>query len=195
MSSLPSPKISVEEYLAVDRAAEVRSEFHDGELFPLETASVAHSRIARNATRRLAELLDGGDCEVLVQPLRTRVSRTKFVYPDLLVVCGRPELTDEHQDTITNPKVIIEILSPSTADYDYRAKFQLYRSLPSFAEYMLIDQYEPKVEVFRRMQGTDWLLSTYTGSDVAVPVKCLDITLPMSELYAGVEFPADKPEY
>lgn len=195
MSSLPVPRLTLDDYLALDRAAELKSDFHDGEMFEIEAASFAHSRIAVNLARRIDEKLDGSACMALIQPLRVRVSPSKFVYPDLMVVCGRPEFTDEVQDTIINPKVIVEVLSPSTADYDFRLKFQLYRNLPSFAEYLLIDQHEPKVEVFRRVEGTDWLLSTYTGLESAVPVKCLDIALPLNELYAGVDFPpVESPE-
>lgn len=190
MSSLPLPKMTVEDYLAFDRAAEVKSEFHDGELFQIEAVSLQHNRVALNTARKLADQLDGTPCEVLIQPIRVRVSPTKFVYPDLMVVCGTPEVTDEVQDTITNPKVIIEVLSPSTADYDYRAKFQLYRNLPSFTEYLLIDQNDPKVEVFRRLEGSDWLLSSYAGLDAVVPVRCLNIEVPLSVIYAHVEFPA-----
>lgn len=109
-----------------------------------------------------------------------------------MVVGGRPELTDEFQDTITNPKIIAENVSPSTVNRDYGLKLRLYRDLPSLSEYILIKQNQPKVEVFRRVQGADWLLSSYIGLDVTVPVKCLDINLAMSELYEGVEFPAEQ---
>lgn len=188
MSSLPISKMTVGDYLALDRAAEYKSEFHDGELYPISAVSFEHSTIAANATRRIAEKLDGTPCRVLVQPLRVRVTSAKFVYPDLMVVCGRPEFTDEVQDTVTNPRVVIEVLSPSTADYDYATKFQLYRNLPSFTEYLLVEQNTPKVEVFRHFEGTDWLLSTYAGLNEVVPVKCLNISIPLAELYAGVEF-------
>ena len=107
--------------------AEVPSEFHDGEMFPIEAVSVAHARLSKKVLAWFDNNLSGTGCEVLGAPLRVRVSPTKFVLPDLLVMCGAPALTDEHQDTITNPKVIIEILSPSIADYDYGRKFALYR--------------------------------------------------------------------
>lgn len=185
MSSLPLRKFTVDEYLAMDRAADVKSEFHDGELFPISAVSFRHSKIAANATRRMGEKLDGTGCSLLISPLRVRVGPTKYVYPDIMIVCGDAEFTDEIQDTITNPKVIVEILSPSTADYDYGAKFRLYRNLASFSEYVLIAQDQPSVEVFRRVDETDWLLSTYSGLDAEAPVKCLDFRIPLSELYAG----------
>jgi Uma2 family endonuclease len=109
----------VEEYLAIDRAAEIPSEYHDGEMFPIEAVSWEYSLISVNIGRVLAERLDKTPCRVAGGPLRVRATPTRFVLPDLMVVCGKPVLTDEHQDTLTNPKVIVEILSPSTADYDY----------------------------------------------------------------------------
>lgn len=192
MSSLPIPKITVEDCLAIDRVAEVKSEYHDGEMFPVEAVTFEHSAIAAYASALLIDRLRRSDCTVLVDAPRVRVTRTKYVYPDLMIVCGRPEFADE--DTITNPRVIIGILSPSTANYDYGGKFELYRNLPSFAEYLLINQNEPKVEVFRRVEGTDdWLLSTYRGLDATVPVKCLGIELALAEVYERVTFATQDP--
>ena len=110
-------------------------------------------------------------------------SPTKFILPDLLVYCGKPALTDEHQDTITNPKVVIEILSPSTRDYDYGEKFWLYRRLPSFEEYLLVSQSEPCVEVFRLTPEREWLLATYQGLEAVVPVPSLGISIPLAGIY------------
>jgi Uma2 family endonuclease len=190
MGALAVEKLSVEEYLALDRAAEVRSEYHDGQLFPAEATSLAHAVLLVNTARRLAERLDGTPCRVTAATLRVRVSRSNYVYPDVLVYCGKPALTDEHSDTITNPKVIVEILSPSTEDYDYGKKFILYRSLASFEEYLLVSQDRPRVEVSRKTPESRWVLTTYEGMDAVVNVESLGITIPMTELYAGVEFSA-----
>src|SRR5580658_6571297 len=101
MGALPVPKLSVEEYLALDRVAEIPSEYHDGEMLPIETSSLAHSAIEINLARRLAERLDGKPCRAFGS-LRVRATPTKFLLPDILVVCGKPELTDETQETLTN---------------------------------------------------------------------------------------------
>src|SRR5882724_10432023 len=119
MGALPGAKLSVEEYLARDRDAQVLSEYHDGEIFPLVAVSLAHGTIQNNVGWRLGERLIGSPCRVSNAGVRVRASATKFIVPDTVVVCGKPALTDEHQDTLTNPKVIVEILSPSTEDYDY----------------------------------------------------------------------------
>jgi Uma2 family endonuclease len=186
MSASPIPKVSVEEYLAADRAGELRSEYHDGEVFPRIAASWAHARITMNVGRRISERLDGTPCQAADSSLRLRVAPAKFVYPDIIIVCGKPVFTDEVQDTITNPKVIVEVLSPSTADYDYGGKFALYRGLPSFEEYLLIAQDEPRVEVFRKTPDSDWLLSSYVGLESIVRVQSLEIELPLAEIYFEV---------
>ncbi|MBS1826336.1 MAG: Uma2 family endonuclease [Acidobacteria bacterium] len=93
--------------------------------------------------------------------MRVRISATQYVQPDLIVICGQPAFTDETDPSLTNPSVIIEILSPSTAGYDYSGKFQLYRQLPSFEEYLLVAQDQSRIGVFRRMNDGRWLLSSY----------------------------------
>jgi len=140
MSAPASLKLSVE-YLALDRAAEVPSECHDGEMFPIQAASLAHATLSVkvNVSGCFRDALKGTPGRAAASTLRVRTAATRYVYPDLLVFCGRPELIDEHQDTITNPKVIVEILSPSTANFDYGAKFRLYQALPSFEEYKTPD--------------------------------------------------------
>ena len=183
MSAIPVPKLSVEEYLALDRAAEIRCEYHDGELFPVVAVTFEHARVTANTVYRFSERLYGKPCRVLNSPIRVRVSPTKFVYPDILVFCGKPDFTDDMQDTITNPRVIVEVLSPSTADYDYGGKFALYRRLPSFEEYFLIAQDEPRIEVFRKDPANRWILSSYAGLESTVRVESLDIVLPLAEIY------------
>jgi Uma2 family endonuclease len=101
------------------------------------------------------------------------------VGPEVLVFCGKAALTDEHHDTITNPKVIVEILSPSTADYDYGGKFSLYRRLPSFEEYILFSQDAALVETFRKTHDSEWVLRTHEGLDAVVAIESLGISLPL----------------
>ena len=175
--------MTVEEYLAYDRAAEVKSEYHDGELFPSSVSmSVRHSRISANVIASLITLLRSTSCRVYT-PTRVRVNARKYFYPDVFVVCGQVQLTDETQDTITNPKVIFEILSPSTADYDLGGKFQLYRSLPSFEEYVALSQDDPQVHVFRRTPNDVWTLTTYDGLEASFNLESLGITVSLAEIY------------
>ena len=193
MSALSVPKLSVEEYLALDRVAEVPCEYHDGEMFPIAAVSLDHVRISQRLVGWLSTHLRGKDCEVFSAPLRLRVSPTKYVLPDLMVICGSPKETDEHQDTITNPKVILEILSPSTTGYDYGLKFRLYQLLASFEEYILVSQDEPRVDRYRKTARDRWDLSIYTGLDAVVPIESLSLSLPLAEIYHGIELVPELP--
>jgi Uma2 family endonuclease len=190
MSAAAVPKISVDEYLALDRAAELKSEYHDGETFPMVAGSLEHAAIGPRLSAEILTRLPAG-CSLFQAPLRVRVSVSQFVYPDFLIVCGKPALTDEQSDTITNPKVIIEILSPSTADYDAGGKFRLYRELPSFEEYLLISQETRMVEIFeKKPQDGTWNLRTVRGVDAVVRINTLGIEFPLAALYADLDIPA-----
>ncbi|HEY3742014.1 MAG TPA: Uma2 family endonuclease [Bryobacteraceae bacterium] len=182
--------VSVEEYLALDRAAEIKSEYHDGEMFPIESVTWIHSRIGVKVAGWLDRQLAHSPCRVAGPALRVRVTPTKFVVPDFIVVCGKPVLTDEHQDTVTNPKVIIEILSPSTKDYDYGGKFEFYRRLASFEEYILISQNRPRIETFRKTAENRWVLSIFDGLESVAAIESLGLAMPLSEVYDGIELPA-----
>jgi Uma2 family endonuclease len=181
-----SALLTVEEYLAIDRLAELKSEYHDGVLYPICNVTVNHGRIVVNLVRRVAERLEGGPCFAAASPVRVRINPRKYVYPDLVVVCGEGAATDEVEDTLTNPKVIVEVLSPSTKDYDYGSKFELYRELLSFEEYLLVSQETWRVEVFRRMPDAHWLLSTYDGTAAAFPIESLGFSIPLAEIYSGI---------
>jgi Uma2 family endonuclease len=188
MGGAPVLKLTVEEYLELDRKAEVPSEYDDGEMFPVEAVTLEHSRIDRNLTVGLTNRLEGGPCELTGSSMRVRVSPTEYLIPDIMVFCGKPVLADRYRDTVTNPKVIVEILSHSTADYDYGEKFRLYRLLESLEEYILVAQDSPRVEVFRRTPAARWILSTHEGLEDAVAVETLGISIPMAEIYRGVEW-------
>jgi Uma2 family endonuclease len=176
MGAMPVAKLSVEEYLALDRAAQIPSEYHDGEMFPIAAVALEHSYINLNVGAWLKTQLKGTAYRVAGSPLRVRVSPIKFIIPDLMVVCGRPALTDENQDTITNPKVVIEILSPSTADNDSGEKFRLYRQLPSFEEYLLIFQDRARIEAFRKASSSRWILTIYENLDAVVDIESLGVS-------------------
>ena len=179
--------MSVEEYLAMDRDAEVKSEYHDGEVFEIEGATWAHAVIGGNVTWVLKVRLDGTPCTVAI-PVRVQISATKFVYPDLVVVCGTPVLASKRSENLTNPKVIVEILSPSTGGYNYGRKFSLYGTLASFEEYVLIAQDEPRVDVFRKGEGNHWIMGRYSGLESVAKLESLGIELPLTQIYSGVEF-------
>lgn len=188
--AMPVAKLSVKEYLTLDRAEEIPSEYHDGEMFPMVATTWQHGLLQANLCRRLSERLDNSACRVFGSVVRVRASLKQFIHPDIAIICGKPASTDEHQDSITNPKVIVEILSPSTENYEYGGKFILYRRLESFEEYLLVSQDRARVEVFRRAPDHRWILSTCEGLEAVVPVESLGISLPLAEVYAGLELPA-----
>jgi Uma2 family endonuclease len=128
MSSVTSTFITPEEYLARERLAETKSEYYGGEIFAMAGASLAHARIVRNLVQKLGIRLGAGDCEVFSGDLRLHVPSTGlYTYPDVMVICGSPALTDTDFDTVTNPAVVIEVLSESTKDYDRGQTFENYR--------------------------------------------------------------------
>jgi Uma2 family endonuclease len=188
MGAAPVLKLTVEEFLELDRKAEVPSEYHDGEMFPVEASTLNHAIIALNLGSMLKQQLGKTPCRAAGSSVHVRVSPTQYLIPDLLVVCGKPALTDHHRDVLTNPKVVAEILSPSTADYDYGEKFRLYRLLESLKEYILVAQDSPRVEVFRQTPDSRWILTSYEGLDATVRIETLEIAIPMSEIYGGVDW-------
>jgi Uma2 family endonuclease len=139
MSLQAKQRLTPEEYLARERQVDTKSEFYDGELFAKAGASRSHNLIVGNVTGELRAQLRGRPCEVYPADMRVKVSETGlYAYPDVVVVCGEPRFEDEHLDTLLNPTVIVDVLSPSTEAYDRGEKFAQYRKLASLREYVLI---------------------------------------------------------
>jgi Uma2 family endonuclease len=191
MSSPPLPFVTPEEYLAAERKAERRSEYLNGEVFAMAGASRRHVQISGNLIAALKNELKGRDCDVYATELRVRVNpkgNYLYAYPDVSVVCGESQFEDERFDTLLNPKVIIEILSPSTEPFDRGKKFTLYRQIDSLAEYLLMAQDETRVEQYVRQPGGDWVLSERTGLDDAVTLPSLGLSLKLFDIYYRVSF-------
>jgi len=191
MSSQPLPFVTPEEYLAAERKAERRSEYLNGEVFAMAGASLRHVQISGNLITTLNNQLKGRDCDVYATELRVRVNpkgNYLYAYPDVSVVCGESKFEDERFDTLLYPKVIIEILSPTTEPFDRGKKFTLYRQIDSLAEYLLIAQDETRVEQYVRQPGGDWVLSERTGLDDAVTLPSLGLNLKLSDIYYRVSF-------
>ena len=154
-------------------------------MFPIENATLEHALLIPCLGQRLRERLEGKPCRVATT-LRVRVATSRFVYPDLVVVCGKPEFADGQTDTLINPKVIVEVLSPSTEDYDYGSKAKLYRDLPSLDAYVLVSQTVRCVEIYHRAPQHRWILSTHDTPGGSFPIEPLQIEIPIEELYAGI---------
>ncbi len=147
------------DYLQIERAAENKSEFRDGEIFAMAGGTFAHSAIAANMLRQLGNKLEGRPCVPCTSDLRVKIEMAgAYAYPDVSVVCGERQFEDERRDTLLNPTVIVEILSDSTESYDRGRKFELYRRIPSLREYLLVSQRAPHIEQFIRQPNGGWLL-------------------------------------
>jgi Uma2 family endonuclease len=180
--------IAPEKYLEIERKTETKSEYYNGEMFAMGGASRQHAMIALNIGGELRSLLRDRPCSVYSTDLRVKIPSGLHTYPDVLVVCGEHRFVDEHEDTLLNPTVIVEVLSPSTQAYDRGRKFEHYRSLESLKEYILVDQTLPHVEQYVRQPDNKWLLTVFNGMDKAVDLPSIVCRLPLAEVYHKVEF-------
>jgi Uma2 family endonuclease len=190
MSVHSRPVLSPEEYLALERAAERKSEYRDGEMIGMTGASRRHSLIAGNFFVEMANQLKGRPCEAHINDLRVLIAASRvYTYPDIVVVCGEPELADRYRDTLTNPAVLIEVLSPSTEAYDRGEKFGYYRTLASLREYLLVSQDRPKVDQFIcQPDGQRWLLSMETDLTGTIVLSSIGCQVAMADVYRSVKF-------
>jgi Uma2 family endonuclease len=187
MSSLPHPFVTPEEYLETELKAEFRSEYLDGKVYAMAGASPSHMRLSVNLLRRVDEALEGGSCEVFPSDAKVRVAMAgPYFYPDLVVVCGEPQW--QGRGVLLNPKVVIEILSPSTEAFDRGRKFQEYRRQESLAEYVLISQDRPQIEVYLKQPNGEWSLTSCVDPDGVVELAAIGVRLKMAEIYSQVKF-------
>lgn len=190
MSSQPTTRLTPEEYLAVERRAEYKSEYIDGEIVAMTGASRRHNLIAFNISREISQQLKGRPCEGYASDMRVRVPSTRlYTYPDVVVVCGEPKFEDDYVDTLLNPTLIVEVLSESTELYDRGKKFGFYRTIESLAEYLLVAQDECRVEQYVRQPDGRWLLSDYRSAEEAVELSSIGCRLALREVYDKVTLP------
>lgn len=180
-------KYSIEEYLALEEKAENKSEYYDGEIYLMSGGTIAHGLIGANMARHLGNALDDRDCSVFGGEVKVRIeSANAFVYPDAMVVCGDEERFNDL--ALTNPILVVEVLSESTAAWNYTDKFRLYQMLPSLEEYVLIEQKKPQVDVFRRNDDGLWFLEGYKGLEAMVELKSLGVEIALKDIYRRVKF-------
>ena len=191
MSALPKPKYTIEEYVKLEKSSEERYEYFDGEVFAIAGGSLEHLRISKNVARHLENKLEGRPCEAFPFEMRVKVpTAPPYRYPDVTVVCGEP-ITEDFQGLplLVNPLLLVEVLSPTTKDYDKDGKFLAYQSIESFQEYLLVAQERPHVTRYVRQADNQWLRADIIGLESAVELKSLGVTLPLSEIYQAVTFP------
>jgi Uma2 family endonuclease len=187
MSRQIKPFISPEEYLALERKAEYKSEYLNGEIFAMTGASRKHNLIATNIVASLSQQLRARPCEVYASDMRVKVVATGlYTYPDVVVVCGEPKLEDDYLDTLLNPTLLVEILSPSTERYDRIAKSGYYRTLESLAEYLLVAQEEYRIEQYAKQSDGRWLFSDIRLLEGAVELQSIGCSLALRDVYDKV---------
>lgn len=183
-----------EEYLAMEQAAEYRSEYYKGEIFAMPGASINHNRIVRNLSTKLDQALANSKCEAFINEIKVWIAKKDlFTYPAVIVICGKPEFYPDRDDTITNPTVVIEVLSDSTKNYDRTEKFEFYRTLPAFQEYILVDQYRVHVEHFYLEGKGKWIFTDYSDINDVVKFNKIKFEIAMQDIYSSVEFKQEEP--
>ena len=181
--------ITPEEYLRLERASEEKHEYADGQMFAMAGANKKHRTIMGNVYVSLVRLSPSTGCTPDNSETRLFIPATgRYTYADAVLTCGEEEYQDDVLDTLLNPTLIVEVLSPSTEAYDRGKKFQAYRSIPSFSEYLLIAQDEILVEYHVRQAGREWKQQFYQEIGDAVPLERSGIVLPLTTIYEGVAF-------
>lgn len=179
---------TIEEYLLAEQAAAYKSEYYEGQIVAMSGGTPRHSQIGVKTTSALDVVLRGRDCNVYNSDLKVQVGKV-FVYPDASVVCGELEYYKDYADVITNPILIVEVLSPSTSHYNKTGKFMRYRQLASFQEYVLIQSEYPEIHVYQRQKDNKWLLSPYNDlENDQIELASLNVKIPMSAFYDEVKF-------
>jgi Uma2 family endonuclease len=191
MFALPKNFMTPEEYLKFERQSEIKHEYLNGEIFAMSGASERHNLIVFNTIAILHGQLRKRPCKAYPSDMRVRVKGTSFyTYPDISAVCGNAEFEDDVLDTLLNPSTIIEVLSPSTENYNRGKKFQQYRKLDSLQDYLLIAQDSMRIEHYAR-QGEQWILTDVAGADGVVTLASIGCALSLSDVYEKVTFEND----
>ncbi len=190
MSTASKRYLSPQEYLALERKADFRSEYYAGEMFAMAGASWEHTLIKDNLAAELRSQFKDGTCRALTSDLRVKITSTGlYTYPDIVVVCEKPDFEDNHVDTLLNPQILVEVLSDSTEKYDRGTKSAHYRRVQSLKEYLLVAQDRPFVERYVRQSDGSWLLTEFSGLEAVLAFATITAQVGLAEIYRGVEFP------
>lgn len=188
MAALPKTLYTPEEYLALERKAAFKSEYINGHIYAMAGATDQHNLITFNLAVTVGSQIRNRPCVAYVADMRVKINDNLYVYPDMAALCGERSIEGHPQDILLNPQVIIEVLSSSTEAYDRGDKFAYYRSVPSVTDYVLVSQDRVRVEHFVRSRD-GWLLTEANDLEGIIRLESIDCDLPLSEVYAKVEFP------
>jgi len=188
MMAQPKPALSEEAYLASERISAIKHEYYHGHIYAMSGGKEPHNLIAGNTLASLHRQLRRTPCRVYPSDMRVKVLRTGLLtYPDVMVMCGQPLFTDAIHDMITNPTVVIEILSPSTERYDRSMKFQNYRTIDTLHDYLLIAQDQHHIEHYIRQENGQWLLQEVTDLDGEIHIQSIACILRLDDVYEKVD--------
>jgi Uma2 family endonuclease len=190
MATRSLPYVTPEQYLEYDRNSELPNEYLFGEIVPMEAGTPWHSLIIANVITAVKNRLSGSPCRVFSSPLRVSLDPKKgYVHPDVAAVCGQLEYLDAKKDTVTNPKIAVEVLSPSTEDHDLGRKSRLYRNVASLTDLIFIEQNKIGIEHQFRLASGKWDYTMLEDVAGVLKIESLNCEIPVSEIYAGVELP------
>ena len=188
MSTQKIKKLTPEEYLEIERNAEFKSEYYNGEMFALAGASYVHNKISSNIHVSLANQLKGKVCQVFQSDLKIMEQISGlFTYPDIVTICGKPEFYDEEKDVIVNPTVIMEVLSKSTETYDRGFKFELYRRIDTLKDYFMVSQEKVSIEYYSRNADNSWTLKEFNDINQSIEIKSIECILELKDVYYKVD--------
>ena len=179
--------ITAEEYLVMERVSPVKHEYFNGEIFQMAGTSEEHAAISMNIAASLHSQFKGRNCKSYQSDLRVHIPATGlYTYPDVVAVCGEPQMADDNLDILLNPVLIVEVLSPSTQDYDKGAKFEHYRTILSLREYLLVWQDKKRVTRYTRSNDDSWVLTDLIGGDAVIELTSVECTLSIEDIYDKV---------
>ena len=189
LTSSPPETLSLEEYRNLETSAETKHEYHDGEIIEMTGGSINHNSILINLIVLLKLALRGTNYRLQSSDLRLWIPQyNRGLYPDLMIIAGEPLFSDNRNDEILNPCLIIEVLSPSTSGYDRGDKFRYYRSIPQLNQYLLVSQGEILIESYSKTSENNWLLQEYTPARGIISLDSLGISLNLADIYEGIDF-------
>jgi Uma2 family endonuclease len=191
MATLTKTYMTPEQYLEIERKAEFKSEYYQGEMFAMAGARWTHNRLVANLIASLHQQLRSRPCQTLPSDMRVQVEATgTYTYPDVSVVCGEPQFLDETRDTLLNPSLIVEVLSPSTEGFDRGRKFEYYCSVESVSEYLMVSSERVRAELYTRQPDGRWLLTAVNRLEDSLDLQSVGAHLALADLYEKVDLPA-----
>ena len=183
--------VSIEEYLAAEEVSEYKHEYHDGYIYAMAGGTPRHADVIGNVIAAFIVQLRGHRCRGSSGEQRIHVEKSnRLLYPDFVVKCPPEKYSPRDKDALTNPALVVEVLSPGTSDYDHVGKFELYAQIPELRDYVLVEQSRILVEHYQRGEGESWILRRYNMREDALKIPNLEIEVPLDEIYEGIEVPS-----